>query len=130
MDRRTAQLLISEAWFALNPFAGPLRSENLPLCFLTALEFELPMSCVLGGGAGGVGFVFLLFLFRFVSFANWCIFRYHLLTCGSFSKPPQEVSAGLRFLRVSEGTAPISFFGFKGAVYFLYFKKNQNVPEF
>lgn len=110
MDRRTAQLLISEAWFALNPFAGPLRSENLPLCFLTALEFELPMS--------------------FVSFANWCIFRYHLLTCGSFSKPPQEVSAGLRFLRVSEGTAPISFFGFKGAVYFLYFKKNQNVPEF
>lgn len=78
MDRRTAQLLISEAWFALNPFAGPLRSENLPLCFLTA----------------------------------------------------QEVSAGLRFLRVSEGTAPISFFGFKGAVYFLYFKKNQNVPEF
>ena len=58
------------------------------------------------------------------------IFRYHLLTCGSFSKPPQEVSAGLRFLRVSEGTAPISFFGFKGAVYFLYFKKNQNVPEF
>lgn len=81
------------------------------------------------GGRGGFCFSCLV-CFVFVLFANWCIFRYHLLTCVSSSKPPWEVSARLHFLRVSEGTAPISLFGFKGAVYFLYFKKNQNVPEF
>lgn len=81
------------------------------------------------GGPGWVLF-FLFCLFCFVLSANWCIFRYHLLTCVSSSKPPWEVSARLHFLRVSEGTAPISLLGFEGAVCFLYFKKNQNVPEF
>lgn len=52
--------------------------------------------------------------------------------CGSLSlsQPPWEVSARSSFLRVSEGVALYLFVFFKEPVYFLHFKKNQNVPEF
>lgn len=48
----------------------------------------------------------------------------------SLSRPPWEVSARSSFLRVSEGVALYLFVFFKEPVYFLHFKKNQNVPEF
>lgn len=78
---QAAQLLSSEAWFALNSSTDPsdlTTSPALSYCTGALTPYELYV------GVGGAGcFVFVLF---FVLFANWCIFRYHLVTCGSFSQ--------------------------------------------
>lgn len=62
---RTAQLLISEARFALNSFAGPLRDlKSLPFAFL--LHWSSNSLRVVCCGGGGWGCFFVLVLLRFV----------------------------------------------------------------
>lgn len=104
---------------------------TLSLSFLYCTGVPTPFE--LYGGEGGFGgllvvlFFFSVCLFVFV-LANWCIFRYHLVPMWISLLTTVESVCQIPFLRVSEGEALVCFL--REPIYFLHFKKNQNVPEF